>query len=110
MSEQPQEDHHQLAAWMESDARNKPEMSERFVIKDHAIFDTSVNAFVGAGDAYYLLSELQQQLAAELEKAKTLVEALEKAKKHLEATTQALGEFCTSDDVVSMQSTTRWRM
>ena len=49
----------------------KPEhvTGERYVMKDHMIFDTQVNAFIGAGDACYLLNEAQAALDAELERA-----------------------------------------
>jgi len=42
--------------------------TDKFVMRDHAIFDTEQNAFIGAGDACYKLNELREQLAAEREK------------------------------------------
>ncbi len=42
-------------------------IGERFVMKDHMIFDTHTDAFIGASDACYLLNEASQLEATALE-------------------------------------------
>ena len=43
----------------------KPTTGDRYVMRDHMIFDTQADAFIGAGDACYLLNEAQPKPATD---------------------------------------------
>ena len=53
---------------------------ERFVMRDHAIYDLQEDAFIGAGDACLTLNDFIRQLAAERENISDCVSLLKKCR------------------------------